>query len=1055
MRQNFLASIIVLWCQAVFRSPEANRHASRVLRVFRYSPMLFPLQSTLPLGLPLTHRRYNCFCSASPRFIGLLGHPDASYCFMLRISEVTHSRAVKLIPSSLSTHLVKRSLARQNGLGASLVDYRASEQYGSWGSITTPCRHFSMVHTVHSSVSEAAERQREKEVKEDMLLEDEEFSQDGTNRGGLPEEEDDDSGHDDVWDGSRRSRTSFSLWPSNWIPSLARSLSTYANALEKERSRIGWVLYERRQLVGGLHGSSMVGTPTNMKAVLQKVVPVAPGESSLHSNASSTPSPSHHTSELSQKAPPPLSPHSASPVVLLLQSPYLRWRGSSFTPVQLWKKIRGFFTRQSQQREKEYPFSGHVNDAGNPSSNAVATITEDLDYLRTHRDLHQLPYYRRLQLTPKRNIWHAMFHTVWNVYVSVMNAFWCVLSYPFRLPLRSSSSSSTASHSTESKEESPLISDAPSVRILPSFFMGLLKGILVGAEFLVYGCVLSPILLLTTGTMNSMYGILNFLTGKYMFDALSGRYMKCTVLDTQLLRSFLQREKRLIRAIGRMEFRRRKLKSEDKWTKRMESMGFSMENLQEQILKRKEKQAGGKESYGMGKGHLGAPKTKKVFNPYDVLHVKRTAPLSAIKAQYKKLAMVFHPDVAQSSRRESGGPLTDEERRQTQEKFEEITRAYQILSNRDKRRAYDRSGESGLAMHESKYGEFLQRTPEEVVQRLFGGEAFRYLLVGELLRSHWALRYEAQVSVSLHDLEELQCIRVRQIASELAWMADVHAMAGEASSTTSGRPSSSTSITSSSHRLSSSSPVIRTSFPSAPSSPMSAFRYSSKKKKTETSSLHAFSSVPSSPSSSLPPCAFLPFASHIPSLEPGSNPHCDFSQKFMDRCDAFILRLLDACFGRELLHEVGLAYVSGSQRFLGLTPFYAPKMLVTKKIFSGIDRIWYAFKDKASTSKEDPSAMETVARKVMVEYFHMEYDNVVADLHVCLRFAVQMVLQDVTVSERVRQRRCYAVWYIGQKMLEKGVPFGTARKDDDDTEMMAYIQQAANSSATVAKPKPF
>lgn len=1073
MHQRLVRSIAILWKRSFFFLPAYNvytpRATSLLLSTLKIPQELFSHLGNVKAHTPPTHILLTHLLTdygvdpVNGRSCSISSQLTRTTCRRSKIEEdVSYTRVGRY--SRDHTHYWKNLF-----LGSQMRQLR---EY-SRTTITIPLRHFSVVSTVHSSVSEVAERQRDKEMKEDRILEDEEFSQEGMKSGENGIQEEEDYAHYASWDGSSRRGTGFSFWPSCWFPSMIRSLANYANALEHERKRINWVLYERRQLLGSLRGSSIVCRPTNMKAVVEKVAPLTSMGNSRDAVASTPPQfqPNHPGTKCSQReaSSTPPSPLTHSPADVLLCSPYLAWRGSSFAPLQIWKSIRAIFTNMKDRKVNNQTFPNHLNHVSSTSSTAVTTLTEDLDYLRTHRDLHLLSYYRRLQLTPKRNIWHALFHTVWNMYVSVMNAIWSVFSYPFH-SLTQMQTFPTNSASTEATEDSSLFCGSSMARRIQYFCGGVFQGAWVGMEFLAYGFLLSPFLHLTTGVMNSMYGVVNFLTGKYMFDALSGRYMKCTVLDTQLLRGFLQREKRLIRAIGRMEFRRRKLKSEDKWTKRMASMGFSMENLQEQLLKRKGKQARSGVSgrtgesdgdYHAGKRSFGAPKTKKVFNPYDVLHVKRTAPLATIKAQYKKLAMVFHPDVAQSTRRDSGGSLTDEERRQTQERFEEISRAYQILSNREKRRAYDMSGESGLAMHEGKYGEFLQRTPEEVVQRLFGGEAFRYLLVGELLRSHWALRYEAQVSVSLHDLEELQSIRVRQVASELAWMADVHAMEVESTTSPCSRPSSTFTPTACPPSRSSSS--IRASLPTASfssSSSMNAFRQTSRKKKPGASAFPTSSTTPTASSSSssaplLPINVFLPFASHIPQLEPGSNPYADFSQQFMDRCEAFVARLTDACFGRELLHEVGLAYVSGSQRFLGLTPFYAPKVLVTKKIFSGIDRIWYAFQEKAAGRKDDPASIQTVARKVMVEYFHMEYDNVVADLHVCLRFAVQTVLQDVTVSEKVRKRRCYAVWYIGQKMLEKGVPFGTARKDDDDAEMMAYIQQAANSSATVTKPKSF
>nr|XP_020448951.1 dnaJ homolog subfamily B member 9-like isoform X2 [Monopterus albus] len=63
---------------------------------------------------------------------------------------------------------------------------------------------------------------------------------------------------------------------------------------------------------------------------------------------------------------------------------------------------------------------------------------------------------------------------------------------------------------------------------------------------------------------------------------------------------------------------------------------------------------------------------------YDTLNVEPTATDSQIKKAFRKLAMKYHPDKNKS---------TDAEKT-----FTEITEAYTVLSNKEKRRLYDSTG---------------------------------------------------------------------------------------------------------------------------------------------------------------------------------------------------------------------------------------------------------------------------------------------------------------------------------------------------------------------------
>jgi len=83
-----------------------------------------------------------------------------------------------------------------------------------------------------------------------------------------------------------------------------------------------------------------------------------------------------------------------------------------------------------------------------------------------------------------------------------------------------------------------------------------------------------------------------------------------------------------------------------------------------------------------GPGGMGGGRPKKNADTtkfYKVLDVSKDASTTDIKKAYRKLAMQNHPD-------KGGDP----------EKFKEITRAYEVLSDSDKRGKYDSFGEEGL-----------------------------------------------------------------------------------------------------------------------------------------------------------------------------------------------------------------------------------------------------------------------------------------------------------------------------------------------------------------------
>ncbi len=74
---------------------------------------------------------------------------------------------------------------------------------------------------------------------------------------------------------------------------------------------------------------------------------------------------------------------------------------------------------------------------------------------------------------------------------------------------------------------------------------------------------------------------------------------------------------------------------------------------------------------------------------YDVLGVAKDASEEEIKKAYRKLAMKYHPDRNQGKGDEKHAKVSEE-------KFKEVKEAYEVLTDANKRAAYDRFGHAGV-----------------------------------------------------------------------------------------------------------------------------------------------------------------------------------------------------------------------------------------------------------------------------------------------------------------------------------------------------------------------
>ncbi len=93
-------------------------------------------------------------------------------------------------------------------------------------------------------------------------------------------------------------------------------------------------------------------------------------------------------------------------------------------------------------------------------------------------------------------------------------------------------------------------------------------------------------------------------------------------------------------------------------------------------------------------------------DPYELLGVPQDADADSIKKAYRRLARQLHPDV-------NPDPAT-------QERFKEVSRAYEILSDPQKRAAYDRGGDVFGGMG---FGQGAGFSFTDIMDAFFGGTA--------------------------------------------------------------------------------------------------------------------------------------------------------------------------------------------------------------------------------------------------------------------------------------------------------------------------------------------
>src|SRR5271154_1044831 len=130
---------------------------------------------------------------------------------------------------------------------------------------------------------------------------------------------------------------------------------------------------------------------------------------------------------------------------------------------------------------------------------------------------------------------------------------------------------------------------------------------------------------------------------------------------------------------------------------------------------------------------------------YEILGVPKEASKDDIKGAYRKLALQFHPD-----RNKDPG---------AEERFKQISEAYAVLSDDDKRKQYDTYGKEGVyqkygseeeVFRGADFSDVFRGTNfggfDDVFSQLFGGAGRRGPRRGDDLSLHIQLRLEDTIA---------------------------------------------------------------------------------------------------------------------------------------------------------------------------------------------------------------------------------------------------------------------------------------------------------------------
>jgi molecular chaperone DnaJ len=95
---------------------------------------------------------------------------------------------------------------------------------------------------------------------------------------------------------------------------------------------------------------------------------------------------------------------------------------------------------------------------------------------------------------------------------------------------------------------------------------------------------------------------------------------------------------------------------------------------------------------------------------YEILGISKSATIDEIKKAYRTLAMKYHPDRVEAA-----------QKKEAEEKFKEISEAYAVLSDENKRQLYDQYGHAGIDQRYSTEDIFRGADFSSIFEEVFGG----------------------------------------------------------------------------------------------------------------------------------------------------------------------------------------------------------------------------------------------------------------------------------------------------------------------------------------------
>ncbi|KAL2004803.1 hypothetical protein VTN00DRAFT_3076 [Thermoascus crustaceus] len=436
---------------------------------------------------------------------------------------------------------------------------------------------------------------------------------------------------------------------------------------------------------------------------------------------------------------------------------------------------------------------------------------------------------------------------------------------------------------------------------------------------------------------------------------------------------------------------------------------------------------------------------------YDILGVPPTATELEIKKAYRKLAITTHPD-------KNPGDETAHSR------FQAIGEAYQVLSNEDLRKQYDKYGKDQAVPG----GGF--EDPAEFFSMIFGGDAFKDL-IGEISLMK---DLTATMDITMQQMEEDELVeaaeeKLKVHDDETKAGAAPHAAAGEA--TTDTTPSAYSSGTSTPRRHLGQQAIMDKSEEDARleaagvSAEEKELRKKEKKKgglsKEQQERLAAYELERKKAREERVNTLAAKLIDRI-SVWTETDKGPDVTHSFKEKIRMEVENLKMESFGLEILHAIGSTYVQKatsflkSQRFLGISGFFSrlkDKGTLAKETWTTISTAIDAQMTMEEMAKLEERGGEDWTDEKKAEYEKKVTGKILAAAWRGSKFEIQGVLRDVcdkvlgdkSVKLEKRIERAHALVIAGTIYQE------AERDPDEEGDYMAFEQLMAEAISKKGK----